>query len=388
MAKLLVLCIVLIVSTMAVSSKNTTTVPSTSKVIPSSHSAHSSTPAPSSSSMHSLSPSPSSSPSPITSHSASPTPTPHSSPAPTKSVTPAMSSSASPTSHPNASSPSPSASPTSHPNGSSPSPSASPIHPNSTSHVSPTPSSSAAPHSSKAPTLPPTPAPHYTKFDVMDPKTNKSCIMVAGVFKFTVKYQMMSADKKKHPMGTAMFYIAMTNETSVSGSCAKNAKNGDSIAMISVNSNHATFTWSFSVAKDNTWTTSNMTLNVTTNGNKHFTNATEAYIYSFADKKSSNTKPFTASKGHSYLCNTAEVVKLTKEVKLDVSYLRVQPVEGKSDKFNTADECASDKKPAKKDKKNNVVPIAVGCALAGLIVIVLIAYLIGRRKTNRGYQQV
>ena len=76
-------------------------------------------------------------------------------------------------------------------------------------------------------------------------------------------------------MGTAKFFIAMTNKTSVTGSCAKSAKNGNSIAMISVASNHATFTWSFSVAKDNTWTTSNMTLNVTTKGNTHFDNASE-----------------------------------------------------------------------------------------------------------------
>ena len=38
---------------------------------------------------------------------------------------------------------------------------------------------------------------------------------------------------------------------------------------------------------------------------------------------------------------------------------------------------------------SNVVPIAVGCALAGLIIIVLIAYLIGRRKSKEpGYQQL
>ena len=40
-------------------------------------------------------------------------------------------------------------------------------------------------------------------------------------------------------------------------------------------------------------------------------------------------------------------------------------------------------------KSSSIVPIAVGCALAGLIIIVLIAYLIGRRKNDgRGYQQV
>jgi len=37
---------------------------------------------------------------------------------------------------------------------------------------------------------------------------------------------------------------------------------------------------------------------------------------------------------------------------------------------------------------SDIVPIAVGCALAGLVVIVLIAYIIGRRRTHRGYQQV
>lgn len=41
------------------------------------------------------------------------------------------------------------------------------------------------------------------------------------------------------------------------------------------------------------------------------------------------------------------------------------------------------------DKTSDIVPIAVGCALAGLVVIVLIAYLIGRRRSRqKGYQSV
>jgi len=40
-------------------------------------------------------------------------------------------------------------------------------------------------------------------------------------------------------------------------------------------------------------------------------------------------------------------------------------------------------------RPNDVVPIIVGCALAGLVLMVLIAYLIGRRKSRaRGYQSV
>ena len=38
---------------------------------------------------------------------------------------------------------------------------------------------------------------------------------------------------------------------------------------------------------------------------------------------------------------------------------------------------------------NSLVPIAVGAALAGLVVIVLIAYLIGRKRSRQsGYEQV
>ena len=54
--------------------------------------------------------------------------------------------------------------------------------------------------------------------------------------------------------------------------------------------------------------------------------------------------------------------------------------------FIDIDSCLSEPKDA---KSSSIVPIAVGCALAGLIIIVLIAYLIGRRKNDgRGYQQV
>jgi len=37
---------------------------------------------------------------------------------------------------------------------------------------------------------------------------------------------------------------------------------------------------------------------------------------------------------------------------------------------------------------SNLVPIIVGAALGGLILIVLIAYLIGRKRSRRGYEQV
>lgn len=42
----------------------------------------------------------------------------------------------------------------------------------------------------------------------------------------------------------------------------------------------------------------------------------------------------------------------------------------------------------KDDEVSQLVPIIVGAALGGLIIIVLIAYLIGRRRSRRGYESV
>ena len=40
-------------------------------------------------------------------------------------------------------------------------------------------------------------------------------------------------------------------------------------------------------------------------------------------------------------------------------------------------------------RPNDVVPIIVGCALAGMVVMVLVAYMVGRSRSRaRGYQSV
>ena len=56
--------------------------------------------------------------------------------------------------------------------------------------------------------------------------------------------------------------------------------------------------------------------------------------------------------------------------------------ECKQDSTRTTARTPTTKKPS------DVIPIAVGCALAGLVLIVLIAYVIGRRKSHSGYEKV
>ncbi|GIX75526.1 hypothetical protein CEXT_330101 [Caerostris extrusa] len=51
--------------------------------------------------------------------------------------------------------------------------------------------------------------------------------------------------------------------------------------------------------------------------------------------------------------------------------------------LGTAEECEAD------NKVNDIVPIAVGIALLALVVVVLIAYFVGRRRSRqKGYQSV
>lgn len=40
------------------------------------------------------------------------------------------------------------------------------------------------------------------------------------------------------------------------------------------------------------------------------------------------------------------------------------------------------------DQDQMVIPIIVGSSLAGLVLIVLIAYLIGRKRSHAGYQTI
>ena len=40
------------------------------------------------------------------------------------------------------------------------------------------------------------------------------------------------------------------------------------------------------------------------------------------------------------------------------------------------------------DMDDMLIPIIVGAALAGLVLIVLVAYLIGRKRSNAGYQTI
>ncbi|XP_036413365.1 lysosome-associated membrane glycoprotein 1a [Colossoma macropomum] len=85
--------------------------------------------------------------------------------------------------------------------------------------------------------------------------------------------------------------------------------------------------------------------------------------------------------GRSYMCTTEQILPVTNTFSLNTFSLQVQPFGVTGNKFGTAEECQM-------DKDNMLIPIIVGAALAGLVLIVLIAYLIGRKRSHAGYQTI
>lgn len=102
-------------------------------------------------------------------------------------------------------------------------------------------------------------------------------------------------------------------------------------------------------------------------------------------------KPFTVSNhslvylqgslGYSYMCHQELILPVGQNFFLNIFHLQVQPFGVSENTFGAAEDCAL-------DKDDMLIPIAVGAALAGLVLIVLLAYLIGRKRSHAGYQTI
>ncbi|XP_013914448.1 PREDICTED: lysosome-associated membrane glycoprotein 1 [Thamnophis sirtalis] len=88
-----------------------------------------------------------------------------------------------------------------------------------------------------------------------------------------------------------------------------------------------------------------------------------------------------ATIGKSYKCVAEEIIQVSDKAALNIYNVQVQAFKIAGDKFGAVEECQL-------DENNMLIPIVVGAALAGLVLIVLIAYLIGRKRSHAGYQTI
>ncbi|XP_052058220.1 lysosome-associated membrane glycoprotein 1-like isoform X2 [Mytilus californianus] len=102
-------------------------------------------------------------------------------------------------------------------------------------------------------------------------------------------------------------------------------------------------------------------------------------------RKTFTKSQFAADKDGSYKCNDKSDLEVMDGVNMRTYNLQYAAFQKNITEFKSSgiSECSAD------SDTNSVVPIAVGAALAGLVVIVLIAYLIGRKRSRQsGYEQV
>jgi len=87
---------------------------------------------------------------------------------------------------------------------------------------------------------------------------------------------------------------------------------------------------------------------------------------------------FNTTYGHSYKCKNTAYANVT-NWQLTLSDVKLQPFNMTSDGiYGTIEDCSED------TKDDWLVPVIVGSVLGGLVIVVVIAYIIGRRKNNSG----
>ncbi|KAK9872942.1 hypothetical protein WA026_020296 [Henosepilachna vigintioctopunctata] len=223
-----------------------------------------------------------------------------------------------------------------------------------------------------SPTTPaPTPSkPDVGTWNVTDPITNKTCIMARMAMQIEVDYVEKNVTKN--------VVLNVPGNSSASGRCVDNSQTFS----ISWNATkNTTDSVKFTFVKNvNTSEVSLGSLQVMLNG-IHFSNETKMeFLYVHPE--------FEAPLEHSYKCNKEQVLALNRSstmstnctAVLRVSELQIQAFRNSTtNQFDDAIDCIH-------STTSDIVPIAVGCALAALVVIVLLAYLYGRRRSQaRGY---
>ncbi|XP_075429507.1 lysosome-associated membrane glycoprotein 2 isoform X4 [Ascaphus truei] len=152
------------------------------------------------------------------------------------------------------------------------------------------------------------------------------------------------------------------NITRSSGSCSNDT------ATLSLSDNSTTMEFAFAIKKNNFYL---QDVNVT------MLNGSEP-----VSKSNNNLSFWEASVGSSYLCHKEQTIAVSEGLYINTFDVRIQPFGVRDGKYSTAEECFAD------SDLSFLIPIAVGAILLFLIILVLLSYLIGRRKSRTGYQSV
>ncbi|XP_055101084.1 lysosome-associated membrane glycoprotein 1 isoform X1 [Symphalangus syndactylus] len=222
------------------------------------------------------------------------------------------------------------------------------------------------PSPTTAPPVPPSPSPSpvpespsVDKYNVSG--TNGTCLLASMGLQLNLTYE-----RKDNTMVTRLLNIN-PNKTSASGSC------GAHLVTLELHSEGTTvLLFQFGMnASSSQFFLQGIQLN---------TILPDARDPAFKAANGS-LRVLQATVGNSYKCNAEEHVRVTKAFSVNIFKVWVQAFKVEGGQFGSVEECVL-------DENNMLIPIAVGGALAGLVLIVLIAYLVGRKRSHAGYQTI
>jgi len=227
----------------------------------------------------------------------------------------------------------------------------------------------------------PEPIPTAGPWSVTDSENNVTCIVVKLSSSFIVPYTTADKEDKNAT-------VTMPKEVVAGGSCKL-----QTVAlswMSGENKNHLKLEFTREDKEENNQTVAVFGLSKLSvklfMDTEHFPNASTP---GFFEATVLNAGLYETKLNNSYRCNSEDVVTLNGDAStkafVHLSNLQMEAFRTQTDdKFSSAVDCAADGVVT-----SDLVPIAVGCALAALVIVVLIAYLIGRRRARqRGYQSV
>ncbi|XP_065202070.1 LAMP family protein lmp-1-like [Planococcus citri] len=246
---------------------------------------------------------------------------------------------------------------------SSPSTTSPPSTGTSTHSPTTTPSSPATPSSTTSIPITPKPGPQKGSWNVTDPKRNITCIRIDGTFSIDYEYifnKTAPADK---------IHFDVPRWARASGSC-------DGKIVLEWNNSSLEFHFGFEK-----------------NGTKK--DATKYVLSSFAGdlfipkynatkhfNSNTNETHFETPVNQSYSCSAMKQIKVDDHTKVTLEDFHLQAFKvSNTTNFDTSVDCAGNH-----SSTPDIVPIVVGCVLALLVIAVLVAYLISRRRSaTRGY---
>ncbi|CAM9611215.1 unnamed protein product [Bubo scandiacus] len=217
---------------------------------------------------------------------------------------------------------------------------------------------SQVPTTSPAPTASP-PNPAVGKYNVTGP--NGTCVLAYMGLQLNITYP-----KKDGKMGLDLLNFIPHN-TTFSGRC----DNTSAFLNLTFEKTRVIFHFALNASTEKFFLQG---LNVST------TLPSEAKVPKF-EASNNSMSDLRATVGNSYKCSAEENLQVTNDALVNVFNVQIQVFKIDGDKFGAVEECQL-------DENNMLIPIIVGAALAGLVLIVLIAYLIGRKRSHAGYQTI